>query len=162
MLNEQGPIPSAFQGRIGPWKGMWMLDDPSTGDEGVWIEVNNSQRKFEVHHEDLDDATYDRDRLTFEVVAWSRKPSTSTLYPDFLPIMEHRGVTRATFKDFVNQSMDEARQDVQKAVSSRQQLYRWLQDTFNLDAPVIKTGFSDTLPAEKAIKMLAVSYNTSE
>lgn len=157
MLNEQGPVPSAFQGRIGPWKGMWMIDDPHKGDQDVWIEVNHSQRKFEVHQEDLDDERYDRNRLTFEVLAWSRKPVTSTLYPDFLPIMEHRGISRNTFKDFVNKSMDEARQDVQKAVASREQLYKWLQDTFAVESGPLKGGAYELLPSEKALKMLAVS-----
>lgn len=134
-----------------------MLDDPHTGDQGVWIEVNHSQRKFEVHPEDLDDEKYDRNRLTFEVLAWSRKPATSTLYPDFLPIMEHRGVARTIFKDFVNKSMDEARQDVQKATASREQLFKWLQDTFSVDTPPAKAGSYELLPSEKALRMLAVS-----
>ena len=157
MLNEQGPVPSAFQGRIGPWKGMWMLDDPHTGDKDIWIEVNHSQRKFEVHPEDLDNENYDQNRLTFEVVAWSRRPTTSTLYPDFLPIMEHRGVPRTIFKQFVIKSMDEARQEAQKAYGSRGQLYKWLQDEFATDSTPAKAGSYDLLPSEKALRMLAVS-----
>jgi len=58
--------------------------------------------------------------------------------------------------------MDEARHDVQKAVVSREQLYKWLQDTFASDTAPAKAGSYELLPSEKALRMLAVGLIVEE
>lgn len=96
MLNGSGPRPSLFQARIGPWKGTWFVV-PSTRLEDrddVWIEVTPSQRKFRRHSEDYYPAVCDPERLTFEVLKWSKNPDTSCINRDFIPILADRGVPR--------------------------------------------------------------------
>lgn len=81
-LKQSGPVPAAFQGRIGGAKGVWIRSDSadtaSVADREIWIEISESQLKFEAHAEDLDDQTYDRDRVTFEVLKWTRSVSASS------------------------------------------------------------------------------------
>ena len=85
------PTPSAFQGRTGGAKGMWMVDieDENTtlsSERDFWIEISDSQQKFESHPIDLTDP--DPDRVTFEVHDRSKPLRSAVLklpaitYPD--------------------------------------------------------------------------------
>ena len=62
-LGIQGPSPTAFQARIGCWKGMWFTDqrnlDHDVEEENIWIEVTPSQAKFTRHSEDHSDELFD-------------------------------------------------------------------------------------------------------
>jgi hypothetical protein len=134
-----------------------MISGPPQSSEDFWIEVNDSQRKFEVHREDLNDTTFDIDRLTFEVISWSRKPTCSNLYLEFLPIMEHRGVSRSRLDAFVASCMDKARDDVEDAVYDREMLFKWIKDNFGSTARTAEDAMARQLPTEKVLTMLAVS-----
>jgi len=136
---------------------MWMISGPPQSSEDHWIEVNDSQRKFEVHREDLDDDTFDPDRLTFEVISWSRKPSCSSFYLEFMPILEHRGVSRARLEAFVASCMDKARDDVEEAVYDRALLFKWIKDNFGSTPRTVEDTTAKQLPTEKVLTMLAVS-----
>jgi hypothetical protein len=50
-------LPSTFQGRIGGAKGMWIVSGESFSkdpdDLEIWIQINDSQLKFNPHEEDL-------------------------------------------------------------------------------------------------------------
>lgn len=135
-LQGSGPIPSAFQARLGPYKGMWInagsltltqLVDPedlamhasSYGNvdrDDIWIAVSKSQKKWEPHLEDADGLAYDDVRLTFHVNSWSRKPTRSTLYVEYLPILEDRGVSKAALQDFVTRIFDDESKTLQVAL----------------------------------------------
>ena len=134
-----------------------MISEPPQSTEEFWIEVNDSQRKFEVHREDLNDATFDPNRITFEVISWSRKPACSSLYTEFLPILEHRGVTRATLEAFVASCMDKARDDVEDAVYDRELLFKWIKDNFGSTTRTTEDSMAKQLPTDKVLTMLAVS-----
>lgn len=100
MLGIDSHVPSAFQGRIGGAKGLWMVDveeEPlylnlSSGHD-FWIEISESQEKFEPHPVDL--IAPDPDRVTFEVVSWSKPLRSAALNFQLIPILEDRGVPRS-------------------------------------------------------------------
>ncbi|KAF4119336.1 RNA-dependent RNA polymerase [Geosmithia morbida] len=74
--------PSAFQGRIGSAKGLWIIDPLDSSDD-IWIKTYPSQRKFacpfdDVHHR------------TFEVIGWPKKLSTAYLNQQVILILEAR------------------------------------------------------------------------
>jgi len=142
---------------------MWMISGPPQSSEDFWIEVNDSQRKFEVHREDLNDTTFDTDRLTFEVISWSRKPACSSLYTEFLPILEHRGVSRVRLEAFVTSCMDRARDDVEDAVYDRvsngsRTTFKWIKDNFDSTTRTTEDA-TKQLPTDKVLTMLAVSVS---
>ena len=73
-------IPSAFQGRLGSAKGMWIVDDINELD-GHWIETYPSQRKWECGFDDPH-------HRVFEVREWSTEPKPAYLNMQFIPIIE--------------------------------------------------------------------------
>lgn len=141
---------------------MWTISGPPQSSEEFWIEVNDSQRKFEVHREDLNDTTFDTDRLTFEVISWSRKPACSSLYTEFLPILEHRGVSRSRLEGFVASCMDKARDDVEDAVYDGELLFKWIKDNFGSTSRMNEDAMAKQLPTDKVLTMLAVSASCTD
>lgn len=79
QLGMKSDIPSAFQGRIAGAKGLWMVDSERSkhrvfsenGGDGIWIEISESQLKIKPHPVDWKDPV-DEEKLTFEVVNWSK------------------------------------------------------------------------------------------
>ena len=96
LLDKPGEAPTAFQGRIGNAKGLWikMRDPERDAADPIWIETSKSQRKFQRHLEDYEDSTADSFRTTFDVLDWSGPLSASHLSPSLLPILDDRGVSR--------------------------------------------------------------------
>jgi len=108
-----------------------MLASPLHGSNrlsDIWIEVTDSQRKFEPHQDDSDDSKYDHERLTFEVLTWSRTPFKSSLYMDYLPILEDRGVSRNALKKFVEVALDNEKDNFLAALNDDISLLKWIQD----------------------------------
>lgn len=157
MLGEQGCCPSAIQARVGSCKGLWIVSDPRADDANdIWIEVTDSQKKFAVHPEDLRDNACATNRITFEVISWSRKPTKSCLYFEFLPILEDRGVPRAVLRSFIEKSLDDEQEVIDKAMSSRDLLYKWVQEKYSFEDESERSNYIDPPPSEKVLKMLAV------
>lgn len=130
QLNGTGNVPSAFQARIGPAKGVWVVSD--AGDDcDVWIELSESQRKFIRHHEDYDDERCDPLRLTFEVNSWAEKPSKSSLSLEYPPILEDRGVSRLALYNLVQEGFQAQYQAAHDAVTYSSSTRRWLQENCN-------------------------------
>ncbi|KAL9055752.1 MAG: hypothetical protein Q9162_003388 [Coniocarpon cinnabarinum] len=130
-LGGVGPTPSAFQARIGPWKGVWMVaSSPHHGkinEDDVWIRVNPTQTKFQRHTEDRHDNTFDPLRLSFDVVQYARKPSTSVFYHEYLPIFEDRGTAREVCQEVVSEWLETERGELEVALSHSLRLLEWLQ-----------------------------------
>lgn len=150
FLGNDGIVPSAFQARIGPWKGVWMSEPPPQGrdldGDDVWIEVTESQRKFLPHVVDRSNNTFDHNRLTFEVLNWARRPSPSILYRDYLPILEDRKVTRDSMIAFVQKAMEAEESSLMLALEDDIVLYKYVQDRwfdfevdFNSENPQART-----------------------
>ncbi|TKA78185.1 hypothetical protein B0A49_01311 [Cryomyces minteri] len=125
-----GPVPSAFQGRIGGAKGVWTISAPSEMTDlehtNIWIEITPSQMKFKPHDTDLDDATFDSNRLTFDMLKFSGSPKPSILHMSFLPILQDRGIPKGTLMKFVRDHMDHDRKEVLAAVADPVALRRWV------------------------------------
>ena len=62
------------------------------GDREFWIEITDSQQKFDPNPTDLEFP--DPDRVTFEVHSWSKPLTPASLNFQLLPILEDRGVPR--------------------------------------------------------------------
>lgn len=106
-------IPTVFQARIGGAKGLWFVRAESysqnTGGSDIWIEISDSQLKFQPHPDDLSDESYDPARLAFELVDYSSSPALSDLHVSFISIMVDRGVPLSTIENIIIQRLDRER-----------------------------------------------------
>lgn len=125
-----GPLPSAFQGRIGGAKGLWMISAESyTKDpvhQEIWIRISDSQLKFEPHPEDLSDITFDPLRLTFEVSNYSSTAAHSELHISFIPIMADRGVSREVIANYMRERLDASRTELLEKATEPLKLYEYV------------------------------------
>ena len=103
-LGPQEPMPSCFQGRIGPAKGIWYIVPGPASD--IWIQMALSQEKFRCHEFADGQRTIDAERTTFEVIDWPREPKRSNLFLDSLPILEQRGVPRKALEEKVREAIE--------------------------------------------------------
>lgn len=131
QVDTNDPMPSAFQGRIGGAKGMWMVSAESytrnPDDRSIWLEITDSQKKFEPHPEDMSDhLPYDPDRLTFELCAYSSQPDTSDLHVSFIPIMNDRGVPKEVLASFVTERLNLERSQLLEILPDPLKMYDWV------------------------------------
>ncbi|KAK5116442.1 hypothetical protein LTR62_007990 [Meristemomyces frigidus] len=100
-------MPSAFQARFCGAKGLFIRDrglltlDPSESDR--WANLHHSQVK--IRHKIGRGGTTDTEHLTFNIVDYSRPASKSVLYTSFIPILEERGVPRASIISAVTRGL---------------------------------------------------------
>ena len=143
-LKKSGPVPSVFQARIGGCKGLWIASaSTSTNDpehNEIWIEVAPSQRKFEPHTEDEYDSTFDPNRLTFEVVDYSRPLSRDKLHVDFLPILENRGVRFANLADITQMALNQEKLQLFEALDNPVNFRKWINEHYQLADVTKKRG----------------------
>ncbi|KAF1844339.1 uncharacterized protein K460DRAFT_317788 [Cucurbitaria berberidis CBS 394.84] len=129
-LEGRLPLPSVFQGRIAGAKGLWMISGESSSreprDTAIWIQISDSQLKFEPHNEDLSDETYDPLRLTFEVSNYSSTPTPSELHISFIPIMIDRGVPQQVIADFTVECLNADRTQLLDVLTNPARTYDWL------------------------------------
>lgn len=122
--------PSVFQGRIGGAKGMWMVDaleeSLPNSNRGYWIEITDSQLKFE--GDPLDNLYPDPERVTFEVQSYSKKLSTAALNFQLMPILEDRGVPFLVIKRLLEEDLTAKVGDLEVAMDSTLALRKWNQD----------------------------------
>lgn len=85
-------VPSAFQARIGPAKGLWIVDVGKNSKAGIWIETYPSQRKWKRQRTISID---DEDLRTFEVLKFSKPLRSADLNLQFLPLLESRACANA-------------------------------------------------------------------
>jgi hypothetical protein len=100
---------TGFQGRLGGFKGAWVLDE-SLG-EGIKMQVRPSQHKYKLPQKCLvslsdeeilqgSDPLYD----TVEVCSWDKPPLPSTLNTRLVQMLEEAGVPEELFLKFVDAS----------------------------------------------------------
>ena len=123
-------VPCVFQGRIGGAKGIWMIDaqneTPSELGRNYWIEITDSQLKFEGHPRD--DFHPDPARVTFEVNAWAKRLSSGSLNFQLLPILVDRGVSSDTFERLLDQDLTARVGELEVAMNSGLALRKWNQE----------------------------------
>lgn len=150
-------IPSAFQGRIGGAKGVWMVDLtneslPQKYDRGYWIEINDSQLKFIGHS--IDQVSPDPPRMTFEVQSQSKPLIPSALNFQLIPILADRGVPYPVFKQLLEEDLTAKVAEMEAAMDNPMDLFIWNQE----NSPVIKERL-----ATQGIEMFgAIPYSESE
>ncbi|KAL6722297.1 hypothetical protein ACLMJK_001404 [Lecanora helva] len=137
IANTRGldQVPSVLQGRIGPAKGVWMVDVLDERPSHVarrdgtcpWIEITDSQLKYAPHP--IDALMPDRDRLTFEVNKTSKKLSPSPLSFQLIPILEDRGVPPMVFERLLRDDLNDKLGDLELALDDSLALRKWNQDT---------------------------------
>jgi hypothetical protein len=163
------PLPSALQGRIGGAKGMWMISaEPHTRDPDhldIWIEVSDSQLKFEPAREDQDDQSYNPHMLTFNFLKHSFVNGSSNLHIAFIPILVDRGVKRDVIADLMNSRLDDERKQLLEMLDDPVPLHSWItkQSTATpaLEALPWQAALPVTLP-EKAKLLLRTGFQPDQ
>ncbi|KAL6707441.1 hypothetical protein ACN47E_004011 [Coniothyrium glycines] len=124
------PLPSAFQGRIGGAKGMWMISSAPQSrereDRDIWIEITDSQLKFDPTDDDMDDGLFNTHRCTFNYVSHSFVNGSSGLHISFIPILVDRGVKRDVIAEFINSELDKERKQLLEMVKNPVALHNWV------------------------------------
>ncbi|KAJ9638245.1 hypothetical protein H2199_006932 [Coniosporium tulheliwenetii] len=167
-LGKPGPVPSVFQGRIAGAKGLWMISAPTyeehPGHREIWIQISDSQNKFEPHTEDLSDELYNKNRLTFEVLTHSKQPRSAALHVSFIPILLDRGVPREQLKRLVADYLDYERQQLMENVADPVWLRKWINEQNSLaeernrQGDIVWQAGLPLNPVEKAILLLESGF----
>lgn len=125
-LGITGSTPSSFQGRIAGAKGLWMVDKHAShvaaGPDDIWIQISDSQLKIGPHPRDWPPDSVDDEKLTFEVVRWSKPLHPVALNIQLLAILEHGGPVRNYIGEITRAGI--------------QALYRDFEDVFQADCPL--------------------------
>ena len=126
ILGFARPYPAAFQARIGGAKGMWMVDlleelTPD-GDE-VWIEITDSQLKFET-----DSITSDEHHRTFEVVGWPKSVTAADLNVQLITILADRGIPPEVLERLMEESLTAEVNAFNEAIEDPTQIPEWIWD----------------------------------
>ncbi|KAF3920105.1 hypothetical protein AA313_de0201467 [Arthrobotrys entomopaga] len=114
-------VPSAFQGRIGPAKGMWYWDGRCPDSDELWIQIRPDQKKFSGI-----DYTIEAHR-TLEVCSFSKPLLSKTLNLEFIPILLSNGVPEEVLVDLL-------KEDIQREVGD-------LFEGKRLEDPVYLRGY---------------------
>jgi hypothetical protein len=122
-------IPSAFQGRLGEAKGLWIVDDrDKSGDD--WIKVYPSQQKWN-RSTTLDGESNDPSHRTFEFLKCSGPLRSADLNTQFLPLLMNRAVDKERMKnalaELLKQGLRNEMDSIQKAVEDPMSFRQWVR-----------------------------------
>ena len=130
-----------------------------------WIEIYDSQQKFEPHPEDYT-SDYDPARTTFEVVATSHPLSSASLNFQLIPILVEgevtRGIMKETLSDLTRQEIMTRVADLDSAIDRPVALRKWNQDNDDVskarsrDGGIMMFGSLPLPPAERVNWFLEV------
>ena len=109
---------------------MWMIDlldetPPDLNDRNYWIEITDSQLKFEGHS--IDARNPEPARVTFEVNDYPKKLTPSQLSFQLLPILENRGVPATVFITLLEKDLTARVAEMEVAMDSGLALREWNQ-----------------------------------
>jgi hypothetical protein len=161
-IREVQALPSAFQGRIGGAKGMWIVSGESFSkdpkDLEVWIHVSDTQLKFQPHGADLLDESFDPLRLTFEVTNYSTAPCAHELHMAYIPILVDRGVPCDTIANMMTTQLNTDRAELLDVLTDPPRLHNWV----HRNGAIISSGdnsWHTSLPValEQKIKLMLES-----
>lgn len=122
-------VPSAYQGRLGSAKGMWIVDYENDLDDQVWIETFPSQRKWQCDFQDVH-------HRTFEVRCWSRELKPASLNQQFIPIFESQSYKPRQMRKTIANRLTE---DLKTAIASQ---VNAMNHPMDLRAWIHSAGFS--------------------
>ena len=139
-------------------KGVWMIDaldeTPFKHGRNYWIEITDSQLKFEGHA--IDVFCPEPARVTFEVNAWAKKLSPSSLNFQLLPILVDRGVPREVFMRLLDEDLTARVGELEVAMDSGLALRKWNQETNSVTEERVRYGgieMQGGLPFSRAEKI---------
>ena len=113
-------------------------ETPSEKGRNYWIEITDSQLKFEGHAKD--DYNPELARVTFEVNAWAKKLSSSCLNYQLLPILLDRGVPADVFATLLDQDLTARVGELEVAMDSGLALRKWNQEINSVSQERAKYG----------------------
>ena len=119
-LGISGNTPSCFQGRIAGAKGLWMVDrhqSQISGGGDSWIQISDSQLKINPHPHFWDEAA-DKEKLTFEVVKWSKPLHPVDLNVQLLGILEYGGQLKEYIAELTRAGIRSLYQDFAEVLQS--------------------------------------------
>ncbi|CAJ0641582.1 1086_t:CDS:2, partial [Entrophospora sp. SA101] len=123
--------PPAIQGRIGGSKGVWYLK-PQEGhdnDNGVWIELRESQIKYQLRPHRVGN---DEHLRTLEVINVVKSPKTPGLLNiQFIRVLENGGLSANVFIQIVKENISRIKEKV-IGNENRHELISWLHDVGNI------------------------------
>ncbi|KAL4917963.1 RNA dependent RNA polymerase-domain-containing protein [Aspergillus aurantiobrunneus] len=117
-LEITGNTPSAFQGRIAGAKGLWMVDAHQShiaADDDVWIQISDPQLEIKPHPRKWKEPV-DDEKLTFEVVRWSKHPHSVDLNIQLLAILDHGGHVRDYIADLARLGIQAVARDFEEVL----------------------------------------------
>ncbi|KAH7360168.1 RNA dependent RNA polymerase-domain-containing protein [Rhexocercosporidium sp. MPI-PUGE-AT-0058] len=125
--------PTAFQGRIGEAKGLWVIDLHDKGEED-WIETYPSQRKWVRGEETRTCAEWnDPSHRTFEVLKCSGPLKSADLNLQFLPLLMDRAkdpkLMKRALSDLLEQGLALKLEEIQEAMDNPQSFRKWVRDS---------------------------------
>ncbi|KAH8817394.1 RNA dependent RNA polymerase-domain-containing protein [Xylogone sp. PMI_703] len=120
-------LPSAFQGRIGGAKGLWLLDIEDDGSSGMWIKIYQSQSKWKRGEKEIEIHPAHR---TFDVSAMSTPCKPARVNEQFLALLDH-GETESqimgeTIAHILEEELRYKAEQLNNARESPQKLRRWV------------------------------------
>ena len=125
--------PTAFQGRIGEAKGLWVVDRHDKGGED-WIETYPRQRKWYRGEKRGDDDKEwdDPSHRTFEVLKCSGPLKSADLNLQFLPLLMDRAndpkLMKRAISEILEQGLALKVQEIQEAMEDPQSFRKWVRD----------------------------------
>lgn len=135
-------IPSAFQGRFGEAKGLWVVDR-SEDIENDWIELYREQCKWKRGREGSDEFDHWSHR-TFEVVGHSTPLKTADLNTQLLPLLMHQAQDRTRMRKAIAKALEEGLkqtlEELKTALTGPRELRSWVKITNSSIQDRIKTG----------------------
>ncbi|KAM0172439.1 hypothetical protein ACHAPC_010765 [Botrytis cinerea] len=139
---ELAYIPSAFQGRFGQAKGLWIVD--RTQDiENDWIELYGEQCKWKRGKKGSHDYGHPSHR-TFEVVGHSAPLKTADLNTQLLPILMHQATNPKTMENAIvgalKEGLKQSLEELRSALNSPQELRCWNRLTNSSLQDRVKNG----------------------
>ena len=155
-------VPSAFQGRIGGAKGLWLPDRsntrPITNLRNWWIEVSDSQLKIKPHPVRRDACEEAR---TFEVTSWSHSPRPAALNTQLITVLRDRRVSRKALEDCVLAQSNLYLKELLAAIPDARALRGFLQKYHRTGRSDAEVALLASLPddtAERASQLLDAGF----
>ncbi|KAM0287733.1 hypothetical protein ACHAQH_000264 [Verticillium albo-atrum] len=119
--------PSAYQGRFGSAKGVWVVDATNL-DNDIWIETYPSQRKWECDF-------LDEGLRTFEVKTEARSLKVASLNMQFIPVLEAQAIRPTEMRKAIKESLEKTiREELfhqRLSMEHPVQFRRWIDTNFN-------------------------------
>ena len=154
-------MPSIFQARIGGAKGIWMVDplgqrlSKNSDSPDLWIEITDSQLKFQGHP--IDDLHPEKNRVKFEVLAWSHTLISGHLNFQMMPILIHGGVPPSVLETMLEEDLRGRATELEAAMEHPLKLRLWVQNNNNPTGERLSRGaieWQGGLPDTKAERVV--------